>query len=119
MSRVIAAPDRVGGGRYTSIPPLLTDRAGIPPGAVPLVLLGFGLGALAGTTIGGRLGDRRPLATTITAAAAAPAGPPRCSPVIALLVRDAHRPRWRRYRNVAPEPTHLTERLVCPSGHAP
>ncbi|MFE9725721.1 MFS transporter [Streptomyces sp. NPDC005794] len=55
---------------YTYITPLLTDRAGIPAGAVPLVLIAFGIGALGGTAIGGRLGDRRPMATTITAAAA-------------------------------------------------
>ncbi|MBA4862007.1 MFS transporter [Streptomyces sp. PSKA54] len=55
---------------YTYITPLLTDRAGIPAGAVPLVLIAFGVGALGGTAIGGRLGDRRPMATTITAAAA-------------------------------------------------
>ncbi|MCA1222892.1 MFS transporter [Streptomyces sp. 8L] len=54
---------------YTYITPLLTDRAGIPAGAVPLVLIVFGLGALGGTAIGGRLGDRHPMATTITAAA--------------------------------------------------
>ncbi|MDQ0791611.1 MFS transporter [Streptomyces sp. B1I3] len=55
---------------YTYITPLLTDRAGIPAGAVPLVLIAFGIGALGGTAIGGRLGDRRPMVTTITAAAA-------------------------------------------------
>ncbi|MEU1446406.1 MFS transporter [Streptomyces mirabilis] len=54
---------------YTYISPLLTERAGIPAGAVPMVLTGYGLGALLGTTVGGRLGDRRPLATLITAAA--------------------------------------------------
>jgi DHA1 family inner membrane transport protein len=54
---------------YTYITPLLTDRAGIPAGAVPLVLIVFGLGALGGTAIGGRLGDRHPMTTTITAAA--------------------------------------------------
>ncbi|MGW5776466.1 MFS transporter [Streptomyces sp. NPDC003863] len=54
---------------YTYISPLLTDRAGIPSGAVPPVLIVFGLGALGGTALGGRLGDRRPMATTITAAA--------------------------------------------------
>ncbi|MFJ8768964.1 MFS transporter [Streptomyces clavifer] len=53
---------------YTYITPLLTHRAGIPSGAVPLVLIAFGIGALGGTAIGGRLGDRRPLATTLTAA---------------------------------------------------
>ncbi|WP_406006293.1 MFS transporter [Streptomyces sp. NBC_00637] len=55
---------------YTYVTPLLTDRAGIPAGAVPLVLIAFGVGALGGTTTGGRLGDRRPMVTTITAAAA-------------------------------------------------
>lgn len=54
---------------YTYITPLPTDRVGIPAGAVPLVLIVFRLGALGGTAIGGRLGDRRPMATTITAAA--------------------------------------------------
>ncbi|MFI8872611.1 MFS transporter [Streptomyces sp. NPDC055243] len=53
---------------YTYITPLLTDRAGIPDGAVPLVLIAFGAGALGGTAIGGRFGDRRPMATTIPAA---------------------------------------------------
>ena len=37
---------------------------------MPLVLIAFGAGALGGTAIGGRLGDRRPMVTTITAAAA-------------------------------------------------
>ncbi len=55
---------------YTYVTPLLTGRAGIPQAAVPLVLIAFGAGALGGNTIGGRLGDRRPMATTITAAAA-------------------------------------------------
>jgi len=55
---------------YTFISPLLTEQAHIPVRLVPLVLIGFGAGALGGTLTGGRLGDRRPLATTITAAAA-------------------------------------------------
>ncbi|MDQ0994275.1 MFS transporter [Streptomyces sp. V3I7] len=55
---------------YTYITPLLTDRAGIAESAVPLVLIAFGIGALGGNTIGGRLGDRRPMVTTIAAAAA-------------------------------------------------
>ncbi|MFM9698103.1 MFS transporter [Streptomyces europaeiscabiei] len=54
---------------YTYISPLLTERAGISAGAVPMVLTGYGLGALLGTTVGGRLGDRRPLVTLLTAAA--------------------------------------------------
>ncbi|MFI7636043.1 MFS transporter [Nonomuraea sp. NPDC049400] len=56
---------------YSYISPLLTDRAGIAAGLVPLVLAGFGVGALAGSVLGGRLGDARPHATTIVAAAAA------------------------------------------------
>lgn len=53
---------------YTYISPLLTERAGIPAGAVPMVLTGYGVGALLGTMAGGRTGDRRPLATLVTAA---------------------------------------------------
>ncbi|MFF7135779.1 MFS transporter [Streptomyces sp. NPDC008196] len=55
---------------YSYVTPLLTDRAGIPAGAVPFVLIAFGVGALGGTATGGRLGERRPMVTTITAAAA-------------------------------------------------
>lgn len=58
-------------GTYTYIAPLLTGRAGIAAGLVPLVLVGFGAGALAGFLVGGRAGDVRPYATTITAAASA------------------------------------------------
>ncbi|MFD8822854.1 MFS transporter [Streptomyces sp. NPDC059605] len=54
---------------YTYITPLLTGRSGIAADVVPLVLILFGLGALGGTAIGGRAGDRRPMTTTITAAA--------------------------------------------------
>jgi predicted MFS family arabinose efflux permease len=50
-------------GMYSFISPLLTDRAGIPNVLVPVVLVGFGIGALLGTVVGGRLGDRHPLAT--------------------------------------------------------
>jgi DHA1 family inner membrane transport protein len=56
-------------GAYSYISPLLTDRAGLASGLVPLVLVGFGIGALAGFLVGGRLGDRRPYATTIAAPA--------------------------------------------------
>ncbi|MFF7645153.1 MFS transporter [Streptomyces canus] len=55
---------------YSYVTPLLIDRAGIPAGAVPFVLIAFGVGALGGTTTGGRLGEHRPMATTIIAAAA-------------------------------------------------
>ncbi|KPI15937.1 major facilitator superfamily MFS_1 [Actinobacteria bacterium OK006] len=56
-------------GAYSYISPLLTDRAGLASGLVPLVLVGFGMGALTGFLAGGRLGDRRPYATTIVAPA--------------------------------------------------
>ncbi|MCW2947146.1 MAG: major facilitator superfamily 1 [Actinoallomurus sp.] len=56
---------------YSYISPLLIDRTGIPQRAVPLVLIGYGIGALAGTNAGGRFGDRKPLTTYITTAIAA------------------------------------------------
>ena len=39
---------------YSYIAPLSTGRSGIAAGLVPLVLVGFGIGALAGTLLGGR-----------------------------------------------------------------
>jgi DHA1 family inner membrane transport protein len=56
---------------YSYISPLLTGRTGISGGLVPLVLAGFGVGALVGSIVGGRLGDARPHTTTIAAAAGA------------------------------------------------
>ncbi|WP_259471742.1 MFS transporter [Streptomyces shenzhenensis] len=53
---------------FSYITPLLTDRTGISGDSVPLVLIGYGIGALAGTNLGGRLGDRKPLATVTGAA---------------------------------------------------
>jgi predicted MFS family arabinose efflux permease len=70
---VLAACATTTGGAlstYSYISPLLTDRAGLAPGFVPLVLVGFGIGALAGFLIGGRLSDVRPHATAILAPAA-------------------------------------------------
>jgi predicted MFS family arabinose efflux permease len=55
---------------YSYIAPLLTNRAGMPGNLLPVALVGFGVGALIGSFLGGRLGDTRPYATTITAAAA-------------------------------------------------
>ncbi|MEU1804751.1 MFS transporter [Streptomyces sp. NPDC019937] len=54
---------------YSYVAPLLTDRAHLATALVPLALLGYGVGALAGTTVGGRLGDRRPYATLFPATA--------------------------------------------------
>ena len=65
---VLAACATTTGGvlsAYSYISPLLTDRAGVSSSWVPVVLIGFGVGSLVGTVIGGRLGDRHPHATTI------------------------------------------------------
>ncbi|MDX3099209.1 MFS transporter [Nonomuraea angiospora] len=56
---------------YSYISPLLTGRAGLSAGLLPLALVGFGVGALAGSIVGGRLGDARPHTVTIVAAAGA------------------------------------------------
>ena len=50
---------------YTYVKPLLTDVAGIPLGAVPIVLVLYGIGSTAGTLLGGRLADRSVLGTVI------------------------------------------------------
>ncbi|MER6614862.1 Cmx/CmrA family chloramphenicol efflux MFS transporter [Streptomyces xantholiticus] len=42
---------------FTYLSPLLTDVAGLDAGWVPTVLALFGIGALAGSTIGGRVAD--------------------------------------------------------------
>ncbi|BBC29031.1 hypothetical protein SGFS_003220 [Streptomyces graminofaciens] len=54
---------------YSYISPLLTERAGVPAGAVPLVLAVYGKSAVLGTAVGARVGDDRPLATMIASAA--------------------------------------------------
>src|SRR4051812_44110203 len=67
---VLAACATTTGGvlsTYSYISPLLTERAGLAPGLVPLVLVGFGIGALAGFLIGGGISDARPYATAILA----------------------------------------------------
>ncbi|MHA6620077.1 MFS transporter [Pseudonocardia sp. DLS-67] len=43
---------------FTYIAPLLTDVSGFPAGALPVLLLVYGAGAVAGNVIGGRLADR-------------------------------------------------------------
>jgi predicted MFS family arabinose efflux permease len=63
---VLAACATTTGGvlsAYSYVSPLLTDRAGIAVGLVPLVLVGFGVGSLIGTVLGGRVGDAHPHAT--------------------------------------------------------
>jgi DHA1 family inner membrane transport protein len=46
---------------FTYIAPLLMEETGISVGALPLMLLLFGIGGAAGMVIGGRLGDWKPL----------------------------------------------------------
>ncbi|MFJ7949420.1 hypothetical protein ACIQ6K_38370 [Streptomyces sp. NPDC096354] len=54
---------------YSYVAPLLTERAGLPDAVVPLAMLGYGVGALAGTTLGGhRGGDKNPWTTVLPAA---------------------------------------------------
>ncbi|WP_169250921.1 MFS transporter [Brevibacterium sp. 'Marine'] len=55
---------------YSFISPLLTVNTGMVASAVPLVLLAYGLGALIGSNLGGRLGTHRPYGVLFTAAAA-------------------------------------------------
>ncbi len=55
---------------YSFISPLLTENTGMAASAVPLVLLAYGLGALIGSNLGGRLGTHRPYGVLFTAAGA-------------------------------------------------
>lgn len=50
---------------FSYISPLLTDRTGLVPAAVPLALVLFGVASLAGSLIAGRLGDTHPAATVL------------------------------------------------------
>lgn len=43
---------------FSYLAPLLTDVAGFPPGAIPALLLVYGIGAVIGTFLGGWLADR-------------------------------------------------------------
>jgi DHA1 family inner membrane transport protein len=54
---------------YSYIAPVLTERAGLPARTIPLALMAFGIAALAGSIVGGRLGGARPYATTFVTAA--------------------------------------------------
>lgn len=55
---------------YSYITPLITDSAKLSDEIVPLALMLFGVGALIGSIVGGRLGDARPFATIFLAAGA-------------------------------------------------
>ncbi|MFC4080615.1 Cmx/CmrA family chloramphenicol efflux MFS transporter [Amycolatopsis samaneae] len=48
---------------FSYLAPLLTETYGLPSSWVPGVLALFGVGALAGITLGGKLADARPFAT--------------------------------------------------------
>jgi DHA1 family inner membrane transport protein len=56
---------------FSYLAPLLTGRAGIPLGLVPIVFVCFGAGSLIGTNVGGRFADRNPIATFIATAVGA------------------------------------------------
>jgi DHA1 family inner membrane transport protein len=56
---------------FSYLAPLLTERAGISLGLVPIVFVCFGVGSLIGTNVVGRFADRNPIATFIATAAAA------------------------------------------------
>lgn len=55
---------------YSFISPLLTQNTGLAASAIPLVLVGYGLGAFLGTNVGGRLGANRPYAVLFVSATA-------------------------------------------------
>lgn len=57
-------------GAFSYVTALVTQRTGLPEWSVPLVLVGFGVGAVIGTNLAGRFADARPFATYLVAAAA-------------------------------------------------
>ena len=65
------ATGAIGGGGmfavYSYISPILTGRTGLPLGAVPAALGVWGLGMVAGSLVGGRLMDWRPVASMLGA----------------------------------------------------
>ncbi|WP_431043703.1 Cmx/CmrA family chloramphenicol efflux MFS transporter [Streptomyces sp. P1-3] len=68
---------------FSYLAPLLTDVAGLAESWVPTVLALFGVGALIGTALGGRIADARPFGTMYGGIAAT-------SAVLALLALAAH-----------------------------
>jgi predicted MFS family arabinose efflux permease len=72
MAILIVATILATGGYMTAFSyfsPLATGRAGIPEATIPLIFVLFGVGAIIGTNLAGRFGDRRPMTTIITATA--------------------------------------------------
>lgn len=55
---------------YSFISPLLTDHSGLPASTVPLVLVGYGIGAFIGSNTGGSIGARRPFSLLFSSATA-------------------------------------------------
>ncbi|MDS2171471.1 MFS transporter [Nesterenkonia sp. CL21] len=55
---------------YSFISPLLTENTGLAASSVPLVLLAYGVGALIGSNLGGRIGSFRPYGVLFTSATA-------------------------------------------------
>ncbi|WP_326600604.1 Cmx/CmrA family chloramphenicol efflux MFS transporter [Streptomyces sp. NBC_01803] len=58
---------------FSYLAPLLTDVTGLGEGWVPVVLVLYGIGALTGTLVGGRLADRHMFGTLYTGLGAATA----------------------------------------------
>jgi MFS transporter, DHA1 family, inner membrane transport protein len=67
---------------YSYIAPITTEVAGVGAGFVPVVLLAFGVGGIAGTALGGRLADRAVL-PSLFGGALAMGGVLACVPVLA------------------------------------
>jgi DHA1 family inner membrane transport protein len=65
------ATGAIGGGGlfavYSYIAPIMTDRAGLSEGVIPVVLAVWGAGMVAGNVVGGRLMDRAPKRSMIGA----------------------------------------------------
>ncbi|WP_250028961.1 MFS transporter [Paractinoplanes maris] len=55
---------------FTYVAPLMTEVAGFGPGALPWLLVLFGLGLVLGNVIGARAADRRLMTTVVTASVA-------------------------------------------------
>ncbi|MBU8868066.1 MFS transporter [Paenarthrobacter aromaticivorans] len=54
---------------YSFVSPLLTQNTGIGAAAVPLVLVGYGVGAFIGSNLGGHFGAHRPFTALFVSAA--------------------------------------------------